>query len=81
MLRRCLQRRQQRPQKDLVVNRRASAAADDDGAFDLIRKESRPVVGLLRTHREAVDASDSVDAKSFPQKTLLRANSVGRRHQ
>jgi hypothetical protein len=63
---------QQRPQKDLVVNRCASAAADDDGAFDLFLKESRPVVRLLRSHREAIDASDPVDAKNLPQKALLR---------
>ena len=51
----------------------AGAAAHNDRSLDLFRKESRPVIGLLRPHREAIDAGDPIDAKSFAQKTLLCA--------
>src|SRR5580698_5949710 len=77
MLRGRLERRQERSQEDLIVNRRASAAAYDDCAFDLVGKESRPVIGLLRAHRETIYASDPVDSKNLPQETLLRPNIVG----
>jgi hypothetical protein len=73
-----LERRQQGGEEDLVVGGSTAAAGDDDRALDRLGKQCRPVIGLLRPHRETVDAGDPVDAEVLGEQVPLRADVVER---
>jgi hypothetical protein len=63
-------------QKNAVMDRRAGAAATDDGAGNMTGENRGPVIRLLRPHRPTIDGVQPLDPLKLGKHAPLRLDII-----